>query len=75
MKDIGMPSTSCGIEFGFLPDNSYRNYDTVKHLTNHPVHPITLKPHLSPLFTTALTSLADDDEFHINPLQQVLWHA
>ncbi len=54
MKDMGIPQTWCGIEFTFLPDTiilhqtAYRKH-CVEHWRKHPVHPMSVTPHLSPI--------------------------
>ena len=62
MKDMGVPTTWCGIQFEFLPhkivlhQTDYRKY-FVKYWANHPKHPMRATPHLSPMNSTDLRNL------------------
>ena len=72
MKDMGIPDLWCGIEFTFLPDTillhqtAYRKH-FVQHWTNHPVHPMKVTQHLSPLNANALSKIPDDAPEHNDP--------
>ncbi len=69
MKEMGISDTWCGIEFTFLPDTiilqqtAYQKY-FVQHWANHPVHPMKVSRHLSPLNATALSKLPADAPEH-----------
>ena len=68
MKDMGVPKLWCGIEFAFRKDKillhqaAYRQY-FVEHWRNHPVHPMCVTPHLTPLPQGALPFL-DNELWH-----------
>ncbi len=52
MKDMGIPQLWCGIEFTFLPETIILHQTAcrkhfVEHRRKHPVHPMTVTPHLS----------------------------
>ena len=54
MKDLGLPTTWCGIQFTFLPDvlllhqTAYKAQFVASWRT-HPTHPMHVTPHLSPM--------------------------
>ena len=56
MKDLGLPTTWCGIQFTFLPDvlllhqTAYKT-QLVHSWRTHPTHPMHVTPHLSPMNT------------------------
>jgi hypothetical protein len=64
MKDMSLPQLWCGIEFTLLPgtilmhQTAYRKH-FAQHWRKHPVHPLTVTPHLSPIKDDALRYKAD----------------
>ncbi len=64
MKGMGIPQLWCGIELTFLPDTilmhqtAYRKH-FVEHWRKHPVHLMTVTPHLSPIKEDALRYKAE----------------
>jgi hypothetical protein len=71
MKDMGIPQTWCGIEFTFLPDTIILHQTAyckhfVERWRKHPVHPMTVPPHLSPIKEDALR-YKEDASGHSEP--------
>ena len=69
---MDIPDMGCGIEFIFPPDaiilhqKAYRKY-FVQHLANHPVHPMKVSRHLSPINDNFLTKISADALMHSDP--------
>ena len=82
MKDMGVPTTWCGIQFEFLPHKivlhqaAYREY-VVNHWANHPKHPMRATPHLSPMNSADLRNLgglpAENPSWYAEFCGQINW--
>ena len=82
MKDMGVPTTWCGVQFEFLPHKivlnqaAYREY-FVEYWAKHPTHPMCTTPHLSPMNSADLRNLgglpAEDSSRYAEFCGQVNW--
>ncbi len=66
---MGTPQRWCGIEFTFLPGTTLMHQTAnrkhfVEHGRTHPVHPMTVTPHFSPIKEGTLRYKADTPSHH-----------